>query len=87
MMRPFLAVIVWASASATAWACPVCFRMEEGPVSAGVRAAILVLMTVTVSVLAGFAFFIRGFVRRSRRLELRNLLESRNPGTPEPRNL
>jgi hypothetical protein len=87
MMRSLLAVIVWASASATAWACPVCFRMEEGPVSAGVRAAIVVLMTVTVSVLAGFAFFIRRFVRRSRSLELRNLLEPRNPGTPEPRNL
>jgi len=72
MMRSLLAVIVWMSASATAWACPVCFRMEEGPVSAGVRAAIVVLMTVTVSVLTGFAIFIRGFVRRSRTSEPRN---------------
>jgi len=71
MIRSLLATILWASASATAWACPVCFRMEEGPVTAGVRAAIVVLMTVTVSVLAGFAVFIRGFVRRSQPLEPR----------------
>ena len=66
MTRVLLGVLLWASANATTWACPVCFRMEEGPVSAGVRAAVIVLMTVTVSVLLGFAIFIRGFVRRSR---------------------
>jgi hypothetical protein len=79
MIRSFLGVVLWASAGAITWACPVCFRMEEGPVTAGVRAAIVVLMTVTVSVLAGFAVFIRGFVRRSRS-------GAGNSGTPEPRN-
>jgi hypothetical protein len=50
----------------SAWACPVCFRMEEGPVTDGVFAAVLVLLGVTISVLLGFAVFIHGFVRRLR---------------------
>ena len=85
--RVIFALLMWASAGATAWACPVCFRMEEGPVTAGVRAAVILLMTVTVSVLAGFAIFIRGFVRRAQLLEPRNSGTSSNPGTSEPRNL
>jgi hypothetical protein len=84
--RVIFGLLAWASAGATAWACPVCFRMEEGPVTAGVRAAVIVMMTVTVSVLAGFAIFIRGFVQRSRTPELRNLVEPRNFGTSQPRN-
>ena len=95
MSRLLLGLLMWASSCATAWACPVCFRMEEGPVTAGVRAAVVVLMTVTVAVLAGFAIFIRGFVRRAGALERRNPLieprnllgEPRNLGTPELRNL
>jgi hypothetical protein len=50
----------------SAWACPVCFRMEEGPVTDGVFAAVLVLLGVTGSVLVGFGVFIHGFVRRLR---------------------
>ena len=46
--------------------CPVCFRMDQGPVTDGVIAAVLVLLGVTTSVLAGFGVFIRGFVRRLR---------------------
>ena len=61
--------VSWLLMGAVAFACPVCFRMEEGPVSDGVRAAVVVLMGVTVTVLAGFAFFIRGFVRRTRTAE------------------
>ncbi len=57
---------VWAALGVSAWACPVCFRMEEGPVTDGVRAAVVVLMAVTSTVLAGFAVFIHGFVRRLR---------------------
>jgi hypothetical protein len=56
--------------------------MDDGPVSDGVRAAIVVLMGVTMTVLAGFALFIRGFVQRERTSEPRN----RNPGTSEPPN-
>jgi hypothetical protein len=59
-------LLIWAAFGTTAWACPVCFRMEEGPVTDGVRAAIVVLLGVTTGVLGGFAVFIRGFVRRER---------------------
>jgi len=55
----------WAAASASALACPICFRVEEGPVTDGVRAAVLVLMGVTAGVLAGFGVFIARFVRRA----------------------
>jgi hypothetical protein len=59
-------IVIWAALGASALACPVCFRMDDGPVSDGVRAAIVVLMGVTTAVLSGFAVFIRGFVRRER---------------------
>ena len=55
----------WAAAGSIALACPVCFRIEEGPVSDGVRAAVVVLISVTVGVLTGFAVFIARFVRRA----------------------
>lgn len=59
-------VLAW---PAVALACPVCFQVEEGPVTAGVQAAVLVLMGVTTGVLSGFGMFIARFVRRSRRPE------------------
>ena len=59
------AAAFWAAAGSSVLACPVCFRIEEGPVTSGVRAAVLVLIAVTVGVLAGFAVFIAGFVRRA----------------------
>ena len=43
---------------AIAFACPICFRVEDGATAAGVRAAVIVLMAVTVLVLCGFAAFI-----------------------------
>jgi hypothetical protein len=46
-------------------ACPICFQVEEGPVTAGVRAAVVVLIGVTVGVLAGFGVFVGRFVVRS----------------------
>ncbi|HKW02199.1 MAG TPA: hypothetical protein VJN96_20420 [Vicinamibacterales bacterium] len=55
----------WAAAGSTALACPVCFRVEEGPVTSGVRAAVLVLIGVTSGVLTGFGVFIARFVRRA----------------------
>lgn len=45
-------------------ACPVCFQIDDGHAAAGVRAAVLVLMGVTVVVLGGFGVFIRRLVRR-----------------------
>ncbi|MFI5177571.1 MAG: hypothetical protein ACHQO8_03355 [Vicinamibacterales bacterium] len=55
----------WIAAPAVVAACPVCFRVEDGPVAEGLRAAVLVLVGVTTGVLAGFAVFIARFVRRS----------------------
>lgn len=66
-------LLIWFAGGAVLAACPVCFQIEDGPVSDGVRAAVVVLMGVTVSVLGGFAVCIVKFVRR-------------NPGTAEPRN-
>jgi hypothetical protein len=63
--RAVATVLVWTALGASAWACPVCFRMEDGPVSDGVRAAVVVLLGVTTTVLAGFAVFIRGFIKRA----------------------
>jgi len=51
---------------ATALACPICFGVDQGPVTDGVRTAVLVLVGVTLTVLAGFGVFIARFVRRSR---------------------
>ncbi|HEY6357424.1 MAG TPA: hypothetical protein VIX35_04230 [Vicinamibacterales bacterium] len=48
------------------FACPICFQVEEGPVTAGVRAAVVVLIGVTVGVLAGFGVFVARFVARER---------------------
>jgi membrane protein YqaA with SNARE-associated domain len=66
MRRVAAAVVVTLAASAAPLlACPVCFQVEPGPVTNGVRAAVVVLMAVTTSVLGGFAMFIVGFVRRA----------------------
>ena len=83
--RVVATVLIWTALGASAWACPVCFRMEDGPVSDGVRAAVVVLMGVTTTVLAGFAVFIRGFIQRERTSERRN--QNRGTRTTEPRNL
>jgi len=60
------AAVAWIGAPAALAACPVCFGVEAGPVTDGVRAAVLVLIGVTTGVLAGFGVFIARFVRRSR---------------------
>jgi hypothetical protein len=57
-------VLLWHAAGAGLLACPICFQMEQGPVTDGVRAAVLVLMAVTCTVLAGFAAFIVRFTGR-----------------------
>ena len=75
-----LLLILFTAIPAPLWACPICFQFEQGPVTAGMRVAIFVLMgvtatalpagvtvTVTAGVLTGFGMFIRRFVRRARR--------------------
>jgi len=58
--------LIWSAASSIAFACPVCFQMEEGPVSQGVRAAVFVLMGITVCVLGVFGRFVIRLARASR---------------------
>jgi hypothetical protein len=82
--RRILARVVWSSlfwmaADRTLSACPICFQMEGGPVVDGVRAAVIVLVAITGSVLVGFA----AFATRLARQENLGTPEPRNPGTPD----
>ena len=65
-MRAILTAALMLCAPAAAFACPVCFQIEDGPVVDGVRAAVGVLMAVTSIVLVGFGAFAVRVVRRSR---------------------
>jgi len=56
---------MWLATSAPLLACPICFQVEESRTTDGLRAAVLVLVVVTVAVLSGFGYFIARFVRRS----------------------
>jgi hypothetical protein len=49
-----------------AWACPVCYGASDSSTIAGVNFAILALLGVTGSVLAGFASFFLYIRKRSR---------------------
>jgi hypothetical protein len=60
-----LAALAWPTAL---HACPVCFRMEDGPAADGLRAAVGVLIGVTVVVLGAAARFVVRFTRRAGRL-------------------
>jgi hypothetical protein len=50
-------------------ACPVCFGALDGPLADGANQAVLALLGVTISVLAGFATFFIYLVRRARAIE------------------
>ena len=58
--RAIATLLGWLAASATALACPICFQAEPNGTTDGVRAAVLVLIGVTVIVLGGFAAFVLG---------------------------
>ena len=47
--------LIWLAADAAVHACPVCFQFEDSATTAGVRAALIVLLSVTVAVLAAVA--------------------------------
>jgi hypothetical protein len=69
VMRRFIGVL-GAMALAGAWpaalaACPVCFQVEPNATTAGVHAAVITLVVVTVGVLTGFGIFIARFVKRA----------------------
>jgi hypothetical protein len=59
MKRRLLLAVACLSAPSPLFACPVCFQVEAGPVASGVRAAVVVLMCVTVCVLGAVAMFLR----------------------------
>jgi hypothetical protein len=52
-------------AQAALLACPVCFQVEPGPTTDGLRAAVFVLLGVTTGVLGAVGVFVARFVRRS----------------------
>ena len=67
-------------------ACAVCFQVEHNATTDGLRAAVLVLVAVTVCVLIGFAAFIHRLVRLAG-LESPATPDAQNPGLPESRPL
>jgi hypothetical protein len=58
--------LMWIGATTPLFACPICFQVDAGPVTAGVHAALVVLIGVTVAVLTGFGVFAARFVARER---------------------
>ena len=80
--RGWTTACLWLAAGAGLGACPVCFQVEQGPVTDGVQTAVLVLMGVTTGVLAGFGVFIAGFIRRTRALRPRHPVRSGEAQTP-----
>lgn len=76
---PAMSALLWSAATPLLRACPICFQIEQGPVSDGVRAAVVVLMAVTVVVLTGFGMFVARLVGAERLAGSANL---GNPGTP-----
>jgi hypothetical protein len=56
MTRRLAAIgLIWTLADVAVHACPVCFQFEDSATTAGVRAAVIVLLSVTLVVLAGVA--------------------------------
>jgi hypothetical protein len=55
--RVAAAGMCWVAAGATALACPICFQVEDTQTINGVRAGVIVLMSVTVVVLTAVAAF------------------------------
>jgi heme/copper-type cytochrome/quinol oxidase subunit 2 len=68
--RPILRVGLTAAmcvlADAAIHACPICFQIEDAHVVGGIRAAVGVLMGVTVAVMAPVIVFAVRFARRDR---------------------
>jgi len=64
-MRRLALVALFALLGAPLLACPVCFQVDESATTDGLRAAVVVLVAVTTSVLTGFGIFIYKFARRS----------------------
>ena len=86
--RVLITMAVWAVAGAVTHACPICFQMDDGPVSSGIRAGVGVMFGVTAIVIAGFArFSFRLAVRQNPAILEPGTRNARTSelGTPEPR--
>jgi len=70
--------LFWGATGISALACPICFRMDNGPMADGVRAAVVVLMAVTIGVLGCFGRFV---VRLARAENLELGTRNAEPGT------
>jgi hypothetical protein len=55
------------AAEAAIHACPICFQIENGQMAGGVRAAVIVLVSVTSVVVGGCVVFFTRLARRERR--------------------
>ena len=62
MKRLVVCIVAWLLIETPLFACPVCFQIEDGQAASGVRAAVYVLMGVTVVVLGGFGLFVRRLI-------------------------
>jgi hypothetical protein len=63
---PAAVLVIWLGAGAVLSACPICFQVDDAGVTAGVRAAVVVLGGVTSGVLVGVAMFARRLVNAER---------------------
>lgn len=61
-----LSLLAFFLTTGSAWACPVCYGSTDASTIAGVNLAILALLGVTGSVLAGFGSFFLRIRKRSR---------------------
>lgn len=69
MARVMLAALLWPLMDAVLQACPICFQIENAHVAGGIRAAVIVLIGVTTTVVGACAVFFA----RVLRAEPRNL--------------
>jgi hypothetical protein len=64
LVRALLVAAAWPLMDASLRACPICFQIEDGHMAAGVRAAVVVLVAVTSTVVGGCAVFFTRLMRR-----------------------
>lgn len=89
--RAILAAVLWPLMDTVMHACPICFQVENGHVAGGVRAAVVVLIGVTSTVVAGFAVFGIRLARREPEPGTSNAgtsaFATASADKPEPRSL
>ena len=64
--RVFTVLLTVTAAEPVLLACPVCFQADDSPTSRGIRAAVIVLCSVTTGVLGVCGVFVARFAARER---------------------